>query len=248
MASRPLGERIAPSYGLSRVPGGAATEFFRSLPVKAGRPPVRLHDGREKRNQGAHYLVLDIEVGRRDLQQCADAAIRLWAEMLWARGDGNSICFRFTSGDRASWSEFATGMRPKVSGSKVRWTRSAKPDRSYRSFRRYLDLVFTYAGSASLARGLTRVPDARTIRIGDVLLQGGFPGHAVIVVDLARDRSGAPHVLLAQSYMPAQEIHVLKHPGSESPWYPVGQGRVVTPEWVFDWSADLYRFEPDSCP
>lgn len=45
------------------------------------------------------------------------------------------------------------------------------------------------------------------IKIGDILLQQGTPyGYAVMVVDLAKNEQNEKIVLLAQSYMPAQEI------------------------------------------
>ena len=51
-------------------------------------------------------------------------------------------------------------------------------------------------------------------------------------------------MLLAQSYMPAQEIHVVRNPAAPDgdPWFRVGDGpALVTPEWRFAWSA-LRRF------
>lgn len=42
--------------------------------------------------------------------------------------------------------------------------------------------------------------------------------------------------MLAQSYMPAQDIHIVKNPLGEglSPWYELGNaGEIITPEWVF---------------
>jgi hypothetical protein len=49
---------------------------------------------------------------------------------------------------------------------------------------------------------------------------------------------------LAQSYMPAQEIHVLKNPldGAIGPWYRVPAETLVTPQWTFE-STDLKRFD-----
>jgi hypothetical protein len=51
--------------------------------------------------------------------------------------------------------------------------------------------------------------------------------------------------LLAQSYMPAQEMHILKNPINKdiSPWYDLLEiGEVInTPEWVFD-RAELMRW------
>ncbi len=77
--------------------------------------------------------------------------------------------------------------------------------------------------------------------IGDVFIKGGFPGHAVLVADMVENKAtGEKRFLLLQSYMPAQDIHVLKNPKSEdgTPWYttPVGD-QLVTPEWVFKGTA-----------
>jgi len=102
--------------------------------------------------------------------------------------------------------------------------------------RRYLANLFVYAGSHSLERELSPRP-LDEIKIGDVFVQGGFPGHAALVVDLARhEESGETIFLLAQSYMPAQEMHVLKNPNDAglSPWYRLPTGSdLVTPEWTF---------------
>lgn len=69
-------------------------------------------------------------------------------------------------------------------------------------------------------------------------MQAGSPGHAIIVVDAAQNTAGEQVFLLAQSYMPAQEIHVLKNPNDPnlSPWFKLNDGdELVTPEWTFQW-------------
>jgi hypothetical protein len=242
-----LEERIAPPAGCVGVAAEAGSfgEWLRRLPLKKGAPPVLLYDGREKGNQSAHVAVVQMDVGGADLQQCADAVIRLRAEYLWSVGAAEKIAFRFTSGDEASYARWAHGFRPLVSGSRVAWGKTAAEDRSYKGFRAYLTTVFRYAGSYSLSREMRSVPRVRELRIGDVFIRGGFPGHAVIVVDLAEDgRSGARFFLLAQSYMPAQEVHVLRNPGDPAlgPWYPLDFGeRLVTPEWTFE-KNELKRF------
>ena len=75
------------------------------------------------------------------------------------------------------------------------------------------------------------------LKIGDVFIKGGSPGHAVIVVDVAVNESTGEKVfMLAQSYMPAQEIHVLVNPNDAefSPWYSADFGEeLMTPEWAF---------------
>ncbi len=99
-----------------------------------------------------------------------------------------------------------------------------------------MDYVFAYAGTYSLEHELKPVT-AEAIEIGDVFVKGGFPGHAVLVADMASNpQTGERRFLLVQSYMPAQEMHVLKNPAASdgSPWYPAAfEGALVTPEWTF---------------
>lgn len=248
-ATLPIRERIPPPEGFRRVTYGDGSfgAWLRELPVKPGRPPVLLYDGRRKSNPYAHHAVLDIDVGTEDLQQCADAVIRLRAEYLLAGPCGDEIQFNFTSGDAARWSEWREGVRPVVNGNRVSWKRSATPDDSYAGFREYLDTVFLYAGSASLEQELRPVRDPSRPRAGDVFIQGGFPGHAVLVVDVAVNASGERAFLLAQSYMPAQEIHILRSPQDIGPWYRAARaGELRTPEWEFE-HGDLRRFAPSTC-
>ena len=78
-----------------------------------------------------------------------------------------------------------------------------------------------------------------------LLIKGGFPGHAVIVVDVATNSKTNKRIyLLAQSYMPAQELQILKNPNNEaiSPWYEVNnENEINTPEWTFK-ANELKRF------
>ena len=246
-ASETVEERIAVPSGCKRaeVSANSFGHWLRQLPLKKAGSPVYLYDGRKKGNPHAHFAVIDMDVGRRDLQQCADAVIRLRAEYLYSIGAYDRIHFKFTSGHTASYSKWEEGYRPVVKGNRVDWTRSAKRDASYPNFRKYLDTVFMYAGSHSLSKELVPV-DVGDMRIGDVFIAGGFPGHAVIVMDMAvAEGTGKRLFLLAQSYMPAQQIHVLKNPTNRSlsPWYKTDFGQILqTPEWTFQ-RNQLKRFK-----
>jgi hypothetical protein len=212
-----LAGRIAPPAGFNRAPAppGSFAAWLRGLPLKPEGSPVLLHTGGQKWRQDVHVAVVDIDTGTRDLQQCADAIMRLRAEWLWSRGRRTEIAFNDTDGKRR-----------KLPG-------AGKTD--YPSFRKYMDQVFAYAGTYSLERELQPVA-ADDIAIGDVFIKGGFPGHAVLVADMATNAAGEKRFLLLQSYMPAQDIHVLKDPSSDdgSPWYraPVPL-MLATPEWTF---------------
>lgn len=104
------------------------------------------------------------------------------------------------------------------------------------SFERYLETVFGWCGSVSLQKQLLPVNDLAKMKPGDVFIKGGFPGHAMIVMDVAVNTKGEKVFMLAQSYMPAQDIHVVINPlnAGLSPWYDTKTaGLVITPEWQF---------------
>jgi hypothetical protein len=174
--------------------------------------------------------------------------IRLRAEYLFSTPCRDEIRFNFTSGDAARWKDWRSGIRPRVRGNNVGWRRSAEPDGSYASFRQYLDTVFMYAGSASLRRELVPVHDPSRPEVGDVYVMGGFPGHAVLVVDVAQNNAGRRVVLLVQSFMPAQDIHVLRSLDEDiNPWYRAeSEGVLATPEWEFR-HGNLMRFRRTTC-
>lgn len=200
--------------GYSRVdaPGDSFAAWLRGLRLKTSNI-VYLYNGQEKRNQSAQFAVLDIPVGDKDLQQCADAVMRLRAEYQYAQKQYESILF--TDND----------------GTDYRF----KPPYSRPAFDNYLQRVFGMCGSASLAKQL-RPSSLSAIKPGDVIIRGGFPGHAVIVMDVAQNDQGKKIFLLAQSYMPAQDIHVLKNPMNErfSPWYKADEmTEIITPEYAF---------------
>lgn len=218
-------------------------DWLRHLPLKNGRPAVLLYDGTLKGNQDAHYAVIDIDIGDKDLQQCADAVMRLRAEYLYSRRLYNQIHFNFTSGDNMAFDDWSRGVRPLALGSHVSFAKLKSPDSSYSSFREYLDKVFTYAGTKSLHKELLQVK-LSDMQIGDVFIVSGKIGHAVIVVDMAvNPPSGEKLFMLAQSYMPAQNIHIMHNPAdSIDPWYRLDFGEdLITPEWNFT-DNDLYRF------
>ena len=244
--------RIAPPPGGFFRPDLAGDDFgrwLRELPLKPDGWPVHLFDGRLKRRQDIHHAVVDIDVGRQDLQQCADAIIRLRAEYLWTRGLLDRIRFDFLNGFTASYPRWRDGFRYRVRGSRVEEFRSEQLDAGYRCFREYLQQVFAYANTTSLRRQMAAPPGgaAAEVESGDAFISvpgGGGIGHAVLVVDVAIDGRGRKRFLLLQSFMPAQEIHILKNPGNAdgSPWYDADFGAVlITPEWTFS-PADRRRF------
>jgi hypothetical protein len=201
--------------------------YLRTLTLKTQGESVKLYNGSLKSNQEAHIAVIDQDIDPVDLQQCADAVMRLRGEYLFQQKRFKDIHFNFLSdGKPRYFLEYANG------------------DLSYKKFRAYMKYIFSYANTASLKKELTMV-GIETILPGDVFIQSGNPyGHAVTVVDVAQDAQGNRVYLLAQSYMPAQETHLLINPKNQqlSPWYEAKDGAILTPEWRFE-STDLRRFK-----
>lgn len=231
--------------GFERVKAdsGSFAFYLRNLPLKNSDELVTYYNGGKKSSSGVYKSVVDLPIGNKNLHQCADAVMRFRAEYLWSTGKHNQIHFNFTNGFRVDYSKWLQGNRMIVSGNSTSWRAGSPRANTYKTFWSYMELIFNYAGTLSLSKEL----DSREIsdvEIGDVLIQGGSPGHAVIVVDMAENTStGEKKILLAQSYMPAQETQVLINPSeSNTSWYTVKEGRISTPEWTF-YSSDLKTFE-----
>ncbi len=239
-------ERITTPKGFERinVENNSFGQYLRTLPVKPDGTKIQLYNG-EVAEKNVHTAVLDIDVGNRDLQQCADAVIRLRAEYLYSQGFYKRIHFNFTNGFNAEYWKWMNGNRIVVKGNKTYWIKNSNFSKEYSSFRKYLDVVFAYAGTLSLSQEMKKEP-VENMQIGDVFLKGATPGHAVIVLDMAENKkTGEKIFLIAQSYMPAQSIHILKNPENEAinPWYSTNFGDTLkTPEWDFD-KNQLMRFE-----
>ncbi|MEZ4798767.1 MAG: DUF4846 domain-containing protein [Flavobacteriales bacterium] len=57
-------------------------------------------------NYDVYDAVVDLEIGTKDLHQCADAVMRLRAEYLWVTQQYDKIHFNFTNGFRVDYTEW----------------------------------------------------------------------------------------------------------------------------------------------
>lgn len=242
-----IAERFNVPAGYTRVVStkNSFGEYLQNTALKANGTLVHFYSGQEKPNKVA-AAILNLDVGTKDLQQCADAVMRLRAEYLYHNKLYDALHFNFTNGFNAEYAKWRGGYRIAVKGNKVSWIRTTKESSSYESFREYLNMVFMYAGTASLAKELKPVT-LNQMQIGDVFIRGGSPGHAVIVVDMAiNSKTNKKLFMIAQSYMPAQDIHVLvnKNNPAISPWYELDEtaNQIYSPEWTFE-STELKRFK-----
>ena len=231
--------RFVPPKGFSWVnqPPGSFSEFLSNFPLHPSHFPVRDFSGTLIEQQQHHSAILRISVGNKDLQQCADAWIRLYAEYLWLHQRFDEIGFEFTSAQFLSWKDYKNGLRTQELKKKVRFVDTGKVDDSYENFQNYLQLIFRYAGTISLDRESVAVQNNADIKPGDFLIKPGSPGHSVIIVGVARNTAGKKLYLLAESFMPAQDIHILvNHKNLQfSPWYEldVNAPETITAKYTF---------------
>ena len=212
-----IATRFLPPEEYARKEADGYGEFIRREPLLPDGSPILLHNGEPGSVQNWHAAVLAIDVGERDLQQCADAALRLRCEYLYSIGEYEKINYHLTNGDEFPYGKYREGYRLKVDGNTTDMVKSAQPDESYEAFRAYLDVLFNYASTRSLYPESERIA-FKNIQIGDLFLFAGSPGHCIIVMDVCENEKGEKAILLGQSSMPAQQIHILKPPSAETPW------------------------------
>ena len=222
-------------------------EYLRSLKLHPIEHDVHYFDGTTKSREGIYCSVVDLPIGKRDRHQCADAVMNVRAHYFYEAQEYDKIHFNFTNGFRADYSKWRDGQRIKVSGNQVNYYQTNNESESYESFLAYLQKVYCYAGTYSLSKELEPV-ELENIQPGNVFIRGGFPGHAVIVLDVIENNDGDRKFMLAQSYMPAQELQVLINPNSDelSPWYSLNEikDKIYTPEWTFS-RDQLKKFGSD---
>ena len=212
--------RFSPPKNFKRitVPKNSFGSYLRNLKLKKHNELVKYYDGSTKPKNNIYCAVVDQKISNRDLQQCADAVMRLRGEYLFSIKEYNDIHFNF------------------LRDHKPRYYKDYTKDLSnYNRFLSYMDWVFAFANTESLANEL-HAKSIQNISIGDVFIHVnvGNIGHAVIVVDVAINQLGERMFILAQSYMPAQETQILINPNSQnSPWFSNQDEIINTPEWTF---------------
>ena len=222
-------------YQQVKVVPGTFGAYLQSLPLKPVGTPTKTYAGAIAATDVYTAAVVDLSVGNEDLQQCADVVMRLRGEYLYQQKRYNEIVFHFESGFRCDYMHYAYGYRYRNGG----WVLTAKKDFSYPTFMRYMNLVFAYAGTLSLQKELKPVKNPDDLQTGDIFIKGGSPGHCFIVMDVVGNNQHKVQFLLAQSYMPAQNLQVLQY---RSPWFSMDVHSGILYGELID-KASLKRFD-----
>lgn len=213
--------------------------FLQHLPVID--KPILDYRGNPIDYQQKHVGIIPFDVGTSNLQQCADALIRLRAEYLFQQNKFDKIGFHFVGGNFYTWNDYCKGLRPVAKGDGVKFILGSPSQKTHESLRRYLDIVYCYASTISLSKELKTASD---FEIGTVVIHAGSPGHCFIIIDQATNKSGEKVYKLAEGYSPAQSIYVLRNLNEDgmSPWYRLKKGVIETASYRFD-DYKLGKFE-----
>jgi hypothetical protein len=225
---------VPAGYKRVAIEKGSFGYFLRNQKLKPYGEKALYYNGQAKRSEGIYDSVIDVEIGDRDLHQCADAIMLIRAEYFYQKKEYDKINFNFVSGFNAQYSKWMQGYRINPNG-KGSYYKKASPSNTYKDFRSFMNIVFGYAGTLSMEKEM-KPQSLENMKIGDVFIMGGSPGHAVIIVDMAENDKGEKIFMLAQSYMPAQQTQILINPADRNMgvWYSLkGKTVLETPEWRF---------------
>src|SRR5678809_720544 len=139
---------ISLPQGFNYVTDGdsAYSNWLLDLKLKKSKT-VYLYNGKLKSNQDVQYGVLNIDIGKKDLIQCADAAMKLRADHLFEKHLYDQIKFISTSGNELSFENWLKGMRWKVQGAKlVSYNTPNEEPNIQQEYNSFMEFVFTYCG------------------------------------------------------------------------------------------------------
>jgi hypothetical protein len=173
-------------YLREACPNGSFGDWLQNLELK--NPPV-IRDYRGNAVNSAFYSVWGVVqmplLFHSDLEQCADFAMRLWAEYHKSTGKLDKLYLFDYSGNKKLYKD------------------------SRESFDRFLKSAFSKTNSHSLKRGCIAITNDAA-RPGDLIVQNerGGIGHVSVILDVCRSKQGKKLFLIGYSFMPAQEFHI----------------------------------------
>lgn len=224
-------ESIPPPAGYKRIPEAPVSfgNWLRKLPLKEAHSPVLDYRSRifKAGTDSTVAAVINFDISGERMQQCMDILIRLRAEYLWRIRAFEQISFPLPGGYFLDWISWSRGNRPKFKGIQMMLQQTASPDTSRKNFIRYLHTVFAESHTQQFYHAYAQLAPEQ-VSGGDFIVKKGTKGHAVMIVDLARDSTGAMVALIGQGDTPACEFYLLNH-SKKNPWIPLDNSSPTLP-------------------
>jgi hypothetical protein len=167
---------------------GSFSHWIQNLPLKD--QPVILNYRGEVIQSGFYNVWGVVRMPllfRSDLEQCADFAMRFWAEYHKAGHKLDSFYLFDYNGHKSLFKE------------------------SGKTLTQFLKWAFANTNSYSLKKGCADITSDQVVP-GDILIQNekGGVGHVSVIMDVCESKEGKKLYLIGYSFMPAQEFHIEK--------------------------------------
>lgn len=220
-------------------------DWIRNLPLKNKDANVLDYKGRvfKSREDTSVAGVVDWPVQGKRLEQCIDIIIRFYSEYLWKNNRSEELILPLPGGSSIKWKDWQNGFRPKFSGINFKLIKSGIIDSSKSNFNKFLNLVFAESHTQQFYHSYPKIA-TNNIQVGDFIVKKGAKGHAVLIVDLAKNENDDFVALFGQGDTPACEFYLLNYK-KDDPWIPLNFSREVVPLPIkkkMTWDG-LRRFE-----
>jgi hypothetical protein len=218
-----VGEIALPSTAYKRIlaTDNSFAGWLRDLPLmKTGSDVLNHRDGIFKAGTDtAVAFVVDLDIKGRRHEQCMDILVRIYAEYLWRENQVESLNLPLPGGYWLTWEDWSNGFRPVFRGIDVDMKKSSRSDTTHQAYQSYLNTIYCESHTQQFYHAYLPV-DKKKVQIGDILIRKGTNGHAVMIVDLARNERGELIALIGNGDTPACQFFLLNHK-KNSPWIPL---------------------------
>ena len=185
------------------------------------------YDGKLAEHQDWSASVIKTQFHSKGWLQCADCVMKLLGDYLYNKGKADELVFDFASGRRLSFANYSG------------------------SYEKYMSDVYMNANTSSLKAQKESIklslkdifPGAYFIMDKDRVHEYG---HAIFVIDVARNDKGEVAFLLAQGSTPSQDMYIFQNPlHPDDPWYYSSEigSTFEIPGWTFK-TSNLYYYQP----
>ncbi len=224
--------KVPKGYTRVQYESGSYAEYVRNLPLKAYGTKMYEYNGKLVENQSWCASVIKTEFHSRGWLQCADCVMQLVGDYLYEKGRYSDIVFQLSGGSKLKFSTWSGG------------------DYSRAKYLSFMSSVYCSANTYSLMSQSESV----NLNIKDIFPGAYFImkkdsnhlyGHAVYVIDVAKNAKGEVAFLLAQGSTPSQDMHIFLNPlHPDDPWYyssEIGNSFAI-PFWTFS-TSNLYYYK-----
>jgi hypothetical protein len=181
--------KVPDGYIREEFPSTSYSNWIRNLPLKE-RHIILDHRGKRLGVYSFYNVFAVVEMPLlfdSDLEQCADYAMRFWAEYHKDNNKLDSLYLFDYNGNKRNFSSCG------------------------KTYVEFLKRAFSYSNSYSLKEGCKEV-EIKNLKPGDMIVQNesGSIGHVSIILDVCASGQGEKLYLIGYSFMPAQEFHIEK--------------------------------------